>query len=394
MKPKKNLTARFAATLFTYWCATTGAASFATTYLLDRGLSAGIIGTLLAAGGLLACLTQPILASAADRSRKFLLVKMLLVLSIVSSLCFALQLLPQLPMMAAGLLYMCGMWSADTVLPLLNALNVACEEDGYHISFGTARGFGAIASALSSLGVGFLIAKAGMSWMIGYLLLFRVLSIVVLASYPKIRKALTTASQKDESCSVPQFFLRYRWYCVSLLGVLCLGMFHAMTENYLITVMERLGGDSSHVGTALFISAFSGSLIMFLFVPIRNKLGNTRLMMIAALSFLLKAVLFYFSGSITAIYLLELLQMTSYAFLAPTQVYYANSKVRTADMVKGQAFISAAYALGCSAGNFAGGQLLRFGVDTMLAGGIVMALTGAVIFLFTLKKTDLSPLQT
>ena len=57
----------------------------------------------------------------------------------------------------------------------------------------------------------------------------------------------------------------------------------------------------------------------------------------------------------TTIYLLQLLQNTSYAFLAPTQVYYANAKVGSSDMVKGQAFITAAYALGCSAGNFMGG---------------------------------------
>ena len=38
-----------------------------------------------------------------------------------------------------------------------------------------------------------------------------------------------------------------------LLGILLLGMFHAMTENYLIAIFERLGGGSSNVGVALFI---------------------------------------------------------------------------------------------------------------------------------------------
>lgn len=48
----KNLTLRYSWTQFIYWAASSGAASFATTYLLNKGLSSGIVGTLLAAAGL------------------------------------------------------------------------------------------------------------------------------------------------------------------------------------------------------------------------------------------------------------------------------------------------------------------------------------------------------
>ena len=53
----KNLTLRYSATQFTYWAASSGAASFATTYLLKQELSSGIVGILLASAGLLSCLT-------------------------------------------------------------------------------------------------------------------------------------------------------------------------------------------------------------------------------------------------------------------------------------------------------------------------------------------------
>lgn len=57
-------------------------------------------------------------------------------------------------------------------------------------------------------------------------------------------------------------------------------------------------------------------------------------------------------------------------------------------MVKGQAFITAAYALGCSAGNFMGGQLLRDGVKAILIGGIFMTLTGTIIIFISVNKSD------
>lgn len=385
----KDLTLRYSATQFTYWAASTGAASFATTYLLQMGLPSGTVGLLLAAAGLLSCLTQPFLASLADKARRFLLVKMMLAMSAICCLCFCVQLVPGLPVPAAGIFYMAGIWCSDAMQPLLNALSVAYNQAGYPINYGAARGIGSAASATSSLALGFLIARLGASWMIVFLLGFRILHMVVLAGCPRIQKPASVTGKTEKTCSIPYFFAHYKWYCVSLLGILFLGMYHAMTENYLIAILGRLGGDSSHVGMALFIAAMTASPVIFCFSAVRKRISDIKLLKIAALSFLLKAVLFYFAGSISTIYLLQLLQITSYAFLAPTQVYYANAKVRGCDMVKGQAFITAAYALGCSAGNFTGGQLLSLGVDAILMAGILMALTGTLILFTTVTTSDL-----
>jgi PPP family 3-phenylpropionic acid transporter len=236
---------------------------------------------------------------------------------------------------------------------------------------------------------GFIIAKFGDTWMILILVAFRVLSMIAVAGYPMIAKAASAGKETDQSCTMGEFLFRYRWYSVSLLGVLLLAMYHAMTENYLIAIMNRLGGDSSHVGIALFISAFTAAPVLFFFSKVRKVLRDSWIFKIAALSFLLKSVLFYFAPSITAIYIFQLIQITSYAFLSPIQLYYARAKIRDADMVKGQAFITAAYALGCSAGNFAGGQILTFGVDALLLSGIAMALGGTAIVFFTVNKSDL-----
>jgi len=87
---------------------------------------------------------------------------------------------------------------------------------------------------------------------------------------------------------------------------------------------------------------------------------------------------------------IQLLQATSYTFLSPIQMYYANNKIGAADMVKGQAFITASYTLGCAAGNFTGGQLISaFGVRVMLIAGIIMAVAGTVVFFLTVEKKDI-----
>ena len=75
-------------------------------------------------------------------------------------------------------------------------------------------------------------------------------------------------------------------------------------------------------------------------------------------------------------------------FLVPTLVFYSDTKVRDCDMVKGQAFMTAAYSLGCSCGNFIGGQMLTFSVDAMLLASIITSGLGALILCLTVNVAD------
>lgn len=386
---KKNLTARYSVTQFFYSAVYSGSTAFATTYLLGRGISSGLAGTLLACAGLLACLTQPFMASYADRAKNFILPRMMVGLSCLCVLCFTLQLIPGLPLLTAGLLYVLGVWCGDTMAPLVNALCVACNEAGYTVNFGIARGLGSAASAIGALALGHIIAKLGNNWMFALFIGFEIVSMIAIAGFPKLPKAIPSRGTSSRSCTIPEFFAKYRWFCLSLLGIGFLAMFHCMIENYMIAIMERLGGDSSHVGTALFVACISGAPVIFFFQYFRRRCKDTTLMMISAFSFLAKAILIFFARSITAVYAIQLMQTCTYAILCPAQVYYAGTKVQTSDMVKGQAFLTAVFSLGCSAGSFLGGQLLRFSVNAMLAAGIATALLGVLILLLTINKKDI-----
>lgn len=386
---KNNLTLRYAATQFTYWAASTGAASFAAIYLMDRGIPSGQIGILLAVAGIIACISQPFLASLADQAKKVVLIPMLVLISLLCMGCFMAQLLAGIPMTAAGVIYVTALCCSDAMVPLLNALSVSYQQAGYEINYGMARGIGSLASGLASLVLGMIFAQFGRIWMLLFLLGFRLWNVLLILSFPKIGKQRNIENEKMKSCSVGEFFTRYKWYCVSLLAILFLGMYHAMTENYMIAIMQRLGGDSSHVGTALFISSIAGAPVIFFYGSIRRHCRDANLMKIAAVSFLVKSAAFYLAPSIHTIYALQLLQITSYGLLGPAQVYYARNKVKECDMVKGQAFITAAYALGCSLGNFTGGQMLNISVSAMLLSGIMMALTGTVLMFLTVDKSDL-----
>jgi len=383
----KNLSPNYTLHQISYWAAAAGLMSFATAFLLEKGFSAAQVGLLLACGNLLSCAFQPLLAAYADKSGGNILKRLCLWLSFLSIffLC-ALQLLP-LPRRIFGLSYLMAVFCFDAMMPLLNSICVAYNSKGMRINYGLGRGIGSLAFAFASLGIGRAIAALGADSMVWIVLVLLGLFVLATLSFPSIEKDRSEAVQAPDCCTVPEFLLRYKWYCVSLLGVMLLAMFHAMTENYLIEIVGRLGGDSGSVGIALFVATAIETPVIIYFEKVRRHISDSWLLRYAGLSFLLKSVLLFVAPSVTAIYFIQLLQATSYSFLSPTQMYYANAKVLAADMVKGQAFITAAYSLGCAIGNFAGGQLLdAFSVSALLIAGIIMAAAGTVILFVTVDK--------
>lgn len=385
---KNRLNFKYTLQQIVYWAGAAGVVSFASAFLLEKGFAASQVGILLACGTGLSCIFQPMLADKADKTGPQLINLFIICLTMVCLSCFlVIQLLP-IPMWLFGALYVTAVFSFDAMIPMMNALCVAYNRVEQSINYGLGRGIGSFAYALAALGIGRVIASYGgdrMIWIIMCLLIFNLL---ISLSYPKMTLSVETERHITQSCSIPVFFRRYKWYCISLLGVIFLAVFHAMTENYLIRIMQRLGGDSSSVGVALFVATAIEMPVVIYIDRIRRHLNDNLLFKLAGLSFLLKAVLFILAPSVTSVYFIQLLQATSYSFLCPVQLFYANNKVCQADMVKGQAFITAAYALGCAIGNFAGGQLLKYGVHALLLSGIAMTLTGTGILFLTLKKSD------
>ena len=387
---RKNLTLRYTVQQCAYWAAAAGVVSFATAFLLEKGFAASHIGILLASGNLLSCAAQPVLAGAADRIGGNIVKWFIAGLTAVSMCCFsAIQLLP-LSAVVYGLVYLLGVFAFDAMNPLLNAVSVSYNRIGCKINYGVGRGIGSFAYAVSALVIGKVMAAWGADWMIWICLALLAANVLVTVTYPSLVEGRAEDRRQSQCCSVPVFFRRYKWYCVSLLGVMGLAMFHAMTENYLIEVVAPLGGDSGTVGIALFVATAIEMVVIVNFDWLRTKISDTWLLKLAGISFLVKSVAFLLARNVLTIYAIQLLQATSYSFLSPTQLYYADAKVDPADMVKGQAFITASYTLGCAIGNFTGGQLLdAFGIRVLLLAGVAMAAAGTAVFFLTVDKKDM-----
>lgn len=386
----RNLTFQYSIHQLAYYCASTAIFAFSTIFLLEKGFSAAQAGVIMATGNWGACLLQPVLGDIADRGKRPLLIPLtfgLVLINIINVFCM--QVLP-LPKIIYGGLYLICVFSFNSIGSLANAISIYYSERNYPISLGIGRGLGFFAYAAGSLIFGYIILWIGVDqtiW-IGFVLLV-ILALFTLM-FPTLSQEEHTSvmrkSKKENSISLIQFFMTYRLYSASLIGVIFLGMFHMMTESYFIAIFEPLGGNSSNVGTALAVAAFSAVPVLFFIDKIREKLTSARMLHISGLAYILKAALLLFAPNVTSIYLIQLLQTVTYAFLSPAQIFYAAECVDPKDMVKGQTISSSAYSLGCAIGYLVGGFLIDyFGVMSMMIAGVAMTVIGTLILFFTVN---------
>ena len=78
------------------------------------------------------------------------------------------------------------------------------------------------------------IAGMGADWMIWIVLVLLAANVAVTLGYPRLDAQELREKQISECCSIPVFFKRYKWYCISLLGVMLLAMFHAIYTVYTV----------------------------------------------------------------------------------------------------------------------------------------------------------------
>jgi len=388
---RPNLTPLYCLQQAAYFFAIAGIGAFSVTYLMDKGFAAAQIGMMLASTNILSCALQPVIGSYVDRRSMGLLPRIILGFLCAALICFSFIELLSFPLAVKGLLFIIGSLCFSITVPLSNSLCAYYSQSGCRIDYGMGSGVGSLCFSFASLIIGYIIAGLGTRFMMAFCLLFIILEIVLVTRYPRIEEGASGSHRTiaPSSLSLPAFCLRYRRFLLTLLGVMCLAACHAMAENYLINIFERIGGGSEHVGIALFLACTTAAPFLLFFERIQKKTGVVMLLRFAGLFYVLKASLLLFAPSIVSVYLIELLQTCTYGFLYPPLYYLVRERVASADTAKGQTIASALYTLGTALGNSLGGTVIDvFSLGAMLALAAGIAAAGTLLINFTIAKAD------
>lgn len=373
-----------------YFFAIAGVGAFAVAYLTDRGFDAAQTGVMLAATNILSCMLQPLIGSYVDRRSRALLRRIILLCLIAAFCAFTAAELLSLPRMLMGLLFILGSLTFSLSVPLSNSLCAYYSQNEYHIDYGAGSGVGSLSFSFASLAFGYIIAGFGSRAMILTALVFIALEILLTLRYPNVEdRTAARARSGARSLSIPAFCRRYRLFMLTMLGVMCLAACHAMAENFLIQIFERVGGGSQHVGISLFLACTTAAPFLIFFERIQSRTGVVVLMRLAGVFYIAKALLLVFAPSIASICLIELVQTFTYGFLYPSLYYLVIRRIDPADMAKGQMLASSMYTLGTAMGNSLGGAAIEYlGLNAMLLLAALIAGAGTLLINATVGRAD------
>ncbi|WP_448947531.1 MFS transporter, partial [Lachnoanaerobaculum sp.] len=184
----------------------------------------------------------------------------------------------------------------------------------------------------------------------------------------------------DERTNVIHFIEKYPYFSLMVLAVLFMFFSHNIVATYLLQIIQSLGGNSSNLGTAMFIQAVVEIPVLFTFSYIMKTVKVGNLMIIAALGYVLKAVMYFSSVNIAMIYITQLSQICSFAILAAASVYFTGMVVDHKDQTTGQAFMSGMVSAGTVLGSLFGGAIIdHMGVRAMLSVNIFITIAGLFI---------------
>ena len=391
----------------TYWMYYGVAGSFASAFLLARGYSNAEIGIILAVGNILAVFLQPLIADLADRSKKLSLIGVTQLSAVLLMVLTGLLFVMKQKSAALWVVYMFIMAWMTTLQPLFNSLAFKLEETGVHINFGACRSVGSLAYAVLCAFLGTLVEAKGVGVLplSGEIVLLMLLASIwvtktqfdrmvgektgkqavpVLGECGQVPAA---DAEEAEEINLALFVKRNKFFVVLNLAVIGVFFSNSILNNFMLQVVEGVGGTSEDMGRIFSVMAFLEIPALFFFDKIKERFSCQFILKFAAICFTLKVLLIYLAESVTMIYVAHLLQTFSFGLFLPAIVSFIGEVMAKGEAVKGQALYTVMVTVSSMLASVLGGIMLDVsGPGFMLLISTIATGLGALVLVLIVDR--------
>lgn len=415
---KKLLNFEYSCIHGTYWMLYGVISSFASAFLLAKGFSNWNIGVTLAVSNVLAVVLQPVAADIADRAKKLSIIGISRILTAMM-MTVTVGLFVFDGSMAAPAVIFILLIAWHTVLqPLFNSLAFTLGESGVSINFGIARSMGSLAYAALMAVLGGLVDKYGVMVLpvTGEVILLMLFVSLVLTkrSYDKsVRmnnakgsgaKGAAASLQEETPCAggmqkqeeninLIMFIRRNKFFFLMNVGVIGLYFSNSVLNNYMMQIVDVVGGSSEDMGYILAVMAFCEIPTMVFFDRLRKRFSCRLMLKVAAVGFTVKIALCWMADSVGMIFIAQFVQLVSFALFLPAMVHFIDEIMSRGEAVKGQALFTTMVTATTVISSLLGGAILDMSGAKMLTfAATLVTAAGAVIIIATADKVKKSVL--
>ncbi len=396
---RKLLNIDFALVQAIYWMLYTVAGSFVSVLLLEKDYTNAAIGTIIAAGSVLAILLQTVITHVTDRSSHLDSIGMIKIMTLLLAAGVLAVLLIGEKSMALTIAYV-GVIILHTALhPFVNALSFKLEETGLQVNYGVGRSMGSLAAGGISFVLGYLVV-----WfrpeIVLYLALVNLalLTLVIFATGHHYKKAMAVscgnwAESAKPSAQQPigmlEFVRRNRLFALMSIGIIALFFGNVIQENFTLQIVQGIGGDTSEMGVVILLLCVCEMPAMIAFHKLKQRFSYVFLLRLSAIFFTIKIFVMYLAGSMVLFYLAQLCQIIGYGLLFPAMVSFIDAIMVKGEALRGQAMFTVAITLGNIIGSIAGGVILDlYSAKVLLLTGTLVSAAGTLLIVALIKPVS------
>lgn len=378
---KRNSTPIYTLIQCLYWTTYGLIFNFASVYLLDRQFTNSQIGLILGISYALSACLQPLIATVFSKKNIRLNRGAMLIYSLVVLLALAILIFP-MGKAALTLCFALILTLQSSLQPTINSLAHGLELSGIPVNFSLARGAGSLAFSLMCMLMGAVLKKMAPGYLPCWYLATILMLMVALHCFP-VPGRMEAARDGHERDEAAPLLRRHPKFALFLVGLVGLAFNHIFIDNFMIQIMNSLGGDSMHLGIAISVAAVVELPAMLFYARLKRRIDPCLMLMLSGWFWFVKNALISIAPTPQAIYAAEALQFFSYAIYVPATIDYISKTLPESDFLKAQAFAGSAFTLGSVFAAFIGGRLLdMMSVRTTLM--VVLAFSGIGAALFTI----------
>ena len=393
-RSKVQWTVRYTFLNVAYFAAFCTVHAYAAVYLLSKGFSNTEVGVLLAVANVTSAILQPIIADIIDKpgpltNRRFIMISVMIIL-------FGSLILMLAPSNNAVIFFIYALiyMIQFAYQPVMTALCFEYQKAGCNIMYGLARGLGSASFAFTSVFIGGIVEKNGVAILLWVNIVTMVISLLIAFTFKKPLNSAedgttvkASAGSGQKKSNLATFIRDYPAFVLFLSATICFFFAHNMINDFMIRIINNLGGNETELGFANFLQAILELPVMALIAIVLKKISAERLLMISGVAFFVKILLLVFAKGMPMMYVSQSVQIFAYAVFIPAGAYYVSKTMDEQDQVKGQAFITSAITIGGVFSNLISGVILdHFGILTMLITGSAVCAVGVVIAFIAMTR--------
>lgn len=347
---------------------------FLPVYLGEQGLSTNEIGLIVGTGGIVTLIAQPLWGMISDKVKTVRKVLLILVVMTAISGYVLFSVDSFLWLVVVALVVYFFLMPMD---PLTESLNFTVSEmEG--ISYGSVRTYGALGFAVLSLIIGFMMDSFGTGSVSILFVVLGILAFVLVWKMPEVQ-----ASNEPVTIAGLKQVLSSKEVLLFLVLIFICSVPARMNDTFLGIHIRALGGETSLIGTAFFISAISEIVVFALSFWWLRKGRELEIITIATFFYFVR---FFASGFVTSPWVLtglQVLQMLTFPVFYTAAIQYlyhimprewrATGQTVLALLFFGLSGIVASYVGGYVYHAF-GGQVLYFSIAAMSLAGFIFGI--------------------